>query len=116
MAKTIKVKIGRHFKVAVQYKDVLSFESELNDKGLDFYTDCASESSQGSLVFYYLSEKDRPVVDAFLEENGIVALSETLELVDFIDQRKFTSLYLKLVGIFIVLWVVLKVAETIVTP
>lgn len=116
MPKTIRVKLGKHFKVAVQYKDVVSFENELNNKGLDFYLNCKDESSQCSLVSYYLSEKDRSAVDDLLQENNIIANYETLQFADLSDQKNFMGLYFKLVGVIIVLLVVLKVMEAVVKP
>lgn len=116
MPKTIRVKLGKHFKVAVQYKDVVSFENELNNRGLDFYLNSKDEPSQCSLVSYYLSEKDRSAVDDLLQENDIVANYETLQFAGLSDQKNFMGLYVKLVGVFIVLLVVLKVIEAIVRP
>ncbi|HSD13411.1 MAG TPA: hypothetical protein VLB74_02045 [Flavobacterium sp.] len=116
MPKTIRVKLGKHFKVAVQYKDVVSFENELNNKGLDFYLNSKEEPSQCSLVSYYLSEKDRPAVDDLLVENQIVANYETFQFADLSDQKNFMGLYFKVVGVFIVLLVLLKVVEAVVNP
>ncbi|ESU22347.1 hypothetical protein FEDK69T_23310 [Flavobacterium enshiense DK69] len=116
MPKTIRVKLGKHFKVAVQYKDVVSFENELNNKGLDFYLNCKDESSQCSLVSYYLFEKDRSAVDDLLQENEIVANYETLQFANLSEQKNFMGLYIKLVGVFIVLLVMLKVVDAIVKP
>ncbi len=116
MPKTISVKFKNHFKVDVHAKDVLLFEQELNQKGLDFYVSQTSEPSSGSLVQYYLLDKDKPVIDSFLENTDIIVLSEILEYSVFGDQRKFMNRYLKLVGVFIVLMLLMKTVDAVVNP
>lgn len=116
MPKDIRVKFRDHFKVDVRAKDVFLFEEELNQNGMSYYVDTVPDAYSDSLVQYYLLDKDRAIVETFSEDKEIIVLSESLEYPIFNEERKFMHLYLKLVGIFILLLMVLKVIDEVVCP
>lgn len=117
MPKNIKVKFRDHFKVNVHSKDIALFEEELNRTGLTFYVDYTTQPSSGSSVQYYLLNKDKSVIEAFLKHNEIVVLSEAVEFSSVLgEERKFMKLYLRLLGVFIGLLLFLKIFEMFVSP
>lgn len=116
MPKTRSVKFRDHFKVDVHVKDTPVFENELIEKGLDFYVDYNRESSSDSSVQYFILHKDKAAIENFLRENKISMNSETIQYVAFGEERKFISLYLKLVGLFIVLMLLLKTVDLFLKP
>lgn len=116
MPKTHSVKFRDHFKVDVHVKDTPVFENELLEKGLDFYVDYNREPSLGSSVQYFILHKDKTVIENFLKENEISLNSETIQYVEFVEERKFINLYLKLIGVFIVLMLLLKTIDVVLNP
>jgi len=116
MPKDIRVKFRDHFKVDVRAKDVRLFEEELNQKGVSYYVDVLPDAFTGSLVQYYLLDKDKMIIENFSEGNEIIVLSECLEYPTFNEEQKFMHLYLKIVGVFILLLVALKIIDEVVRP
>lgn len=116
MPKDIRVKFRDHFKVDVRTKDVNLFEEELNRKGVSYYVDTVPDVFSGSLVQYYLLNKDKEILETFSEGNEIIVLSECLEYPVFNEEQKFMHLYLKLVGVFILLLVALKIIDEVLRP
>lgn len=116
MPRTFRVRFRNHFKVDIRFKDTVKFENELNDRGLDFYVDYQSESPSGALIEYYILQKDKTVVSEFLQENEIAVNADAVQFTSLNLQPNFMSLYLKLVGAFIVLMALLQVIDTVVNP
>lgn len=116
MPKDIRVKFRDHFKVDVRTKDVRLFEEELNQKGVSYYVDAVPDAFSDSLVQYYLLNKDKEIIETFSEAKEIIVLSEWLEYPTFNVEQKFMQLYLKLVGVFILLLVALKIIDEVVRP
>lgn len=116
MPKDIRVKFRDHFRVDVRAKDVYLFEEELNRKEISYYVDAVPDAFSDSLIQYYLLDKDKAIIETFAEGNEIILLSECLEFPVFNEEQKFMRLYLKLVGVFILLLVVLKIIDAVVRP
>lgn len=116
MAKTIRVKFRNHFKVAIPFKDSVTFENELNKKGLDFYVDYKLDSFSGSLIEYHILQKDRSAISAFLQDNEIIDNSDALQFAGFSAEPNFMGLYLKFVGAFVTLMTLLKAIDLFINP
>lgn len=116
MQKNLSIKFRNHFKIDVRFENISALENELNEKGIDFYADYNGESSSESLVQYYLLNKDRITVEEILLKNEIVLASQAIQYSEFSEERKFMSLYLKLIGVFIVLMLLLKTIDAVVNP
>lgn len=116
MPKNLSIKFRDHFKVDVRFENTPALENELIEKGLNFYADYSDESSSDSLVQYYLLNKDRAIIEKILLENEIVLNPQALKYSEFGEERKFMNLYLKCIGVFIVLILLLKTIDAVVNP
>jgi hypothetical protein len=116
MPNNIRIKSENHFKVEIRFKDTAVFENELNEKKVDFFSDYKNESTSDSLIQYFLLRKDKAAVDAFLQSNEIVVNSKMLQFENLNKERNFTRIYLRFVGLFIMLMMMLEAIEIFLKP
>ena len=116
MPNTIRVKFDRHFKIHVPVRGVTSFENELSQKGIAYYTDKRKGLHFNESVLFCILDKYSAVVHQILSDKHYVLDSEVLSANVFSEERKMVNLYLKFALLFIILTMVLKVVGAFVNP
>lgn len=116
MPNTIRVKFDRHFKLYVPVRDVTSFENELSQKGIAYYTDKRKGLHFNEMVLYCILHKDSATVHQILIDKQYVLNSEAVALNVISEERKMVNLYLKFALLFIILTAVFKIFGAFVKP
>ncbi|NDV42600.1 hypothetical protein [Flagellimonas sediminis] len=88
MDENFGVKYKDHFKLYVQVKDKVKFESLLHTNEVPFYSDINDQTGPNIDVRYFLLDEDRPLIDKIVKSNGIIASTETILLHDIHDTKK----------------------------
>jgi len=91
--KDIEVKFQEHFKLEVPFKNMIVFESELQRSGIKYYCE-ENEPFISDGIRYFLLDNDREKIDSILIKNGIIAGTETINVVDYRDNQKIQKAYL----------------------
>jgi len=102
MPNNFNIKYPDHFKLYIQLKDKIIFETELFNNGVDFHVD-DNQVLSGSDTRYFLLSKDNAKIDEVLRNNGIIASTDTINVTDYQDQKKAQKLYLYAVIIVVIL-------------
>ncbi|WP_299674960.1 hypothetical protein [uncultured Dokdonia sp.] len=97
-----KLKYKDHFKLYIPIENHMIFESELNRLQLPFYSNIDEQPSAGEQIRYFLRDKDRVDIDLLLKNNGIIAVIETINIVDFQKQKKIVLLVILIIVILII--------------
>ena len=93
MNNNIGIKFQDHFKLYVLLKDKIIFESELKNKNIGFYIDLETQVLVDNNIRYFLLNSDRLAIDKILKINKIIASTETINLVDYEDVKRFNKVY-----------------------
>lgn len=116
MSRTIKVKFGNHFKVEVPRENADAFEMELNRYGVNYFVDSNKKMMQRS-VTYSILKNSSEIVEKLLSVNNYDAAHKgAVVFAEDSEERKIMNLYLKLLGIFTVLMVVLQLFDKFIRP
>ena len=88
MDENFDMKYKDHFKLYVQVKDKVKFESSLHTNEVPFYSDVNDQIGPNMDVRYFLLNEDRPLIDEIIKSNGIIASTETIPLHDIHEAQK----------------------------
>jgi hypothetical protein len=100
-----------HFKIYVLPKDKIIFESELEKHDVEYYCDIENQPMFENGIRYFIQDFDRKKLDKIFIENEIIAHTETIQISDYRDEKKAQKLYLKAVGIVIVIMILIMIIE-----
>lgn len=84
----------QHLKIYVLLKDKIVFESELENKNIEYYSDLENQPMFENGIRYFILDTDRIKLDKIFRENGIIAHTETIPTLDYRDGKKAMRLYL----------------------
>jgi len=79
-----------YYHIYILLKDRIRFESELNNREIQFHSDINQLQSDNSFR-YYLLETDKVEIDRILIENKIISNDETSKIVDYRDNIKINK-------------------------
>ena len=103
MPNNFDVKHKKHFKLYVQLKDKITFESELEKYNIHYYTNINEQPFIDGDIRYFLLDVDREKIDQILIKNEILASTETIPNNDYKDDYKIIKLSLLiLLALFVV--------------
>lgn len=103
MPNNFDVKHKKHFKLYVQLKDKITFESELEKYNIHYYTNINEQPFIDGGIRYFLLDVDREKIDQILIKNEILASTETIPNNDYKDDYKIIKLSLLiLLALFVV--------------
>lgn len=103
-----------HFKIYVLPKDKIIFESELEKQKVEYYCNIENQPMFENGIRYFIQDFDRIILDKIFTENGIIAHTETIQILDYRDERKAQKLYFKVAGIVIGLMILIMIIEKLV--
>ncbi|MDT0556756.1 hypothetical protein [Patiriisocius hiemis] len=98
MIKT-EINLQKYFKIDIPLKNHIVFESEVNQRGLQYKK--IKETQITSSISYFILKTDFEIIDKILIENHIVANTNDGNYNDFRDTRKFIKICL-LIAILII--------------
>lgn len=108
------IKLKEHYKLYVLLKDKIIFESELQKKGIKYYTDINEQPSIDGGIRYFLLDSDMDSIDQIVIENGIVANTESHLISDFRNEKKVMKLYITVIGAVIGIILLIALIEKII--
>ncbi|HYD92157.1 MAG TPA: hypothetical protein VEA37_11805 [Flavobacterium sp.] len=89
---TFSIKYQEHFKLWVELKDKIVFESELIKKDIPFHID-ENQSTIGSSIRYFLLDEHFSTVDLILRNCGIAASTDNIKVYDVDIEKKIQRIY-----------------------
>lgn len=108
------VKLQDHYKLILSLNDKISFEAALNKHKISYYTNQNGEPDSGLHFTYFLLTKDRFEIDIILQENCIVAGTETIPTTYSTGNNKFMMVYLIVLGILVGLTYIVVMIEKLI--
>ena len=108
---TFDIKLQDHFKLYVLLKDKITFESELLNNEIHFYSNLNEQPIIDGGVRYFLLDSDRAKIDQIIIENEIMASTETIPTSDHRDNKKSIKLYFYIVAIVIVTMIFIGIID-----
>ena len=67
-----------HFKLYILSEHRFTFESELNKRGIDFYSDAEEQVFSSHSIRYYLKNSDREQIDQIIVNSKIDSVLDTI--------------------------------------
>ncbi len=108
---TFDIKLEDHFKLYILLRDKITFESELRNNGIEFYSGQKEQPIIDGGIRYFLLNSDRPKIDQIIIKNEIIANTETITVSDHRDDKKVMKLYLYVAGIVIAIMILIGVID-----
>ncbi len=109
MEENFDVKYKDHFKLYIQVKDKIRFESALHTNRIPFHSDIIEQAGLFVDVRYFLLDVDRPLIDEIVKSNGIIASTETIHLHDIHDIQKLMRFSLIVILVLLLITVIAMV-------
>jgi len=89
---TFEIKHQRHFRLWIELKDKIVFESELIKNDIPFHID-ENQSTIGSSIRYFLPDEHSSSIDSIIKQYGIAASTDTIKIYDVDDEKKIQRMY-----------------------
>ena len=89
---TFSIKYHEHFKLWIELKDKIVFESELIKEDIPFHID-ENQSTIGNSIRYFLLHEHSSTVDLILRNCGIAASTDTIKVYDVDVEKKIQRIY-----------------------
>lgn len=106
MSNNINVKFQNHFKLYILLKDKIIFENELNKSNIEFYIDSETALVDNN-IRYFLLDKNQIEIDVIIKNKKIVASTETINIVDYKDVKKYYKVYYIIALLVVVLTILI---------
>lgn len=87
-----EINLQKYFKIDIPLKNHIVFESEVNQRGLEYKK--VKETQLTSNISYFILKTDFKIIDKILIENDIVAYTNISNYNDSSDTRKFIKICL----------------------
>ena len=110
MNNTFHIKYKDHYKLTIALKDKIVFEAELNKNGIPFHLD----DSPLVPTRYFLLDEDRDRIDAVINENGVIAGTDTIPMTDYAEAKKVYKIYLYVAVVVIILFAIAVIITEII--
>lgn len=104
-----------NLKIYVLQKDKIIFESELEKQNIEYYCDIENQPMFESGIRYFIKDSDRIKIDKIFTDNGIIAQTETIRILDYRDGKKIMNVYFKIAIIVIGIMLMIITIEHLLT-
>nr|WP_199000435.1 hypothetical protein [Flavobacterium sp. ASV13] len=108
MSNSIDIKFQKHFKLYVLLKDKIIFENELNKSNIKFYVDFETEVLIDNNIRYFLLDENQTEIDNILKNKKIIASTETINVVDYKDLKRYYKVYFIIALLVVILTILLS--------
>lgn len=89
---TFLIKYQAHFKLWIELKDKIVFESELIKKNIPFHID-EDQVTIGSSIRYFLPDEHSSAIDSIIKRCAIAASTDTISIYDVDNHKKIQRVY-----------------------
>ena len=107
------IRFSPHYKLYVQQRDQLVFESILQENNIDFFSNIKEQAFLDTGIRYFLLEADRSKIDALLIKHQIIAQIESNNMPDFTSHKKIMKIYYLIAMIVVLLMLAVIVFDAI---
>lgn len=99
-----------HFKLYVLIQDRFTFEKELLEHGIEYYSDIENQLGVSESIRYYFKTEDQKRVDEIIVKNGINSGNEITGVTNYNFNLKGARLIIAIIlGIMVLLFLFLNV-------